>query len=187
MCLFKWKKICLTGKPFKHVETAISFLNIRFHFMTDRAVSCSLSILKSMNKPPCSVPTPVPLSCAFIKTQTYLIPHALYNILSITVKLSYIVFPETEKRKHRKWETLNLIMWGMEFKRPALWGGLVCGNNKNKFYLKKKKSTLLQTIWQSNPSHIPLCLDTQYPQQIPRVAAVSFYPLLRLPFPPARL
>jgi hypothetical protein len=50
------------------------------------------------------------------------------------VELSYIVFPETEKRKHRKWETVNLLMLGMEFKRPELRGGLVYGDNKNRFY-----------------------------------------------------
>lgn len=44
------------------------------------------------------------------------------------------MFLGTEKRKHRKWETLNLIMLGREFKRPELWGGPVCGNNKNRFY-----------------------------------------------------
>lgn len=71
--------------------------------------------------------------CIYKNTDISDSTHTLYNILSITVKLRDIVFPETEKRKHRKWKTLNLIMLGMEFKRPELWGGLVGGDNKNRF------------------------------------------------------
>lgn len=138
MCLSKWKKICLPGKPLTHVETTISFSKIGFHFMTDHAVSCGASIFKSTNKSALFSPVLIPLWGAFMKTQTDLLPR---NILSITVKRTYIVFPETEKRKHSKWETLNLIMLGMAFKRPELWGGLVCGNNKIGFIKKKKNKT----------------------------------------------
>lgn len=54
------------------------------------------------------------------------------------------MFPATEgEKKHRKWETLNLIMLGMSFERPELWGGLVCKDNKNRFY---SKTTLLHTM-----------------------------------------
>lgn len=41
------------------------------------------------------------------------------------------MFPATvEKKQRRKWETLNLIMLGMSFERPELWGGLVRKDNK---------------------------------------------------------
>lgn len=59
MCLSKWKKICLPGKPLTHVETTISFSKIGFHFMADHAVSCAAHLyLKARTSLPCSVPFP---------------------------------------------------------------------------------------------------------------------------------
>lgn len=121
------------------------------------------------------------LICVYENTDISDCTHTPYNILSITGELSYIMFPETEKRKQRKWETLNLIMQGMVFKRPELWGGLPCNDNKNRFY---SKIPLLQTMGKGSPlfyknppftncggrDSILSGLDTQSAGQVPQEA-----------------
>lgn len=129
-------------------------------------------------------PTPVPLSCAFIKTQTYLVPCALYNILSITVNLVVSYFQglrkeNTESGKHWIW---LCEAWGLKDLNSGevLYVGII----KIGFTLK---TALLQTIWPRDLPCSPLCPDTQCTQQIPREAAVSFHTLLLLLLPTARL